>query len=74
MEQNIRHGLSILWLLNTVPHCYHGKQGAVHECGMVTREMAALFLLQLSCPHRQGKRKDPTVSDGTNSESYQKHS
>eukprot|EP00983_Pelagomonas_calceolata_P032918 1031043-Pelagomonas_calceolata.AAC.1 len=26
--------LSILWLLNTVPHCYPGKHGAVHECGM----------------------------------------
>eukprot|EP00983_Pelagomonas_calceolata_P035226 1101682-Pelagomonas_calceolata.AAC.2 len=26
--------LFILWLLDTVPHCYPGKHGAVHECGM----------------------------------------
>eukprot|EP00983_Pelagomonas_calceolata_P037282 1136269-Pelagomonas_calceolata.AAC.2 len=30
--------LSILWLLNTVLHCYPGKHGATHECGMVIRE------------------------------------
>eukprot|EP00983_Pelagomonas_calceolata_P004138 134389-Pelagomonas_calceolata.AAC.1 len=28
--------LSILWLLNTVPHCYPGKHGAVHECDMAS--------------------------------------
>eukprot|EP00983_Pelagomonas_calceolata_P031778 997287-Pelagomonas_calceolata.AAC.1 len=32
LELHIR--LSILWLLNTAPHCYPGKHGAVHECGM----------------------------------------
>eukprot|EP00983_Pelagomonas_calceolata_P044876 1139481-Pelagomonas_calceolata.AAC.3 len=29
-------------------HCYPGKHGAVHKCGM-----ASLFKLQLSCPRRQ---------------------
>eukprot|EP00983_Pelagomonas_calceolata_P072091 1151540-Pelagomonas_calceolata.AAC.3 len=32
LELHIR--LSILRLLNTVLHCYSGKHGAVHECGM----------------------------------------
>eukprot|EP00983_Pelagomonas_calceolata_P109778 1159595-Pelagomonas_calceolata.AAC.4 len=30
LELHIR--LSVLWLLNTVPHCNPGKHGAVHEC------------------------------------------
>eukprot|EP00983_Pelagomonas_calceolata_P055382 1144125-Pelagomonas_calceolata.AAC.12 len=49
LEQHIR--LSILWLLNPVPHCYPGKHGAVHECGM-----ASLLMLQLSCPRRQERK------------------
>eukprot|EP00983_Pelagomonas_calceolata_P034141 1069322-Pelagomonas_calceolata.AAC.1 len=34
LELHIR--LSILWLLNMVPHCYPGKHGAGHECGMAS--------------------------------------
>eukprot|EP00983_Pelagomonas_calceolata_P119708 1160630-Pelagomonas_calceolata.AAC.9 len=52
---------SILWLLNTVLHCYPGKHGAassVHECGMVIEKQFEQLLHLLSTSVSLEQRKN----------------